>query len=181
MAVINANCVGIYYYDGASTTKLTVNSSDGAPTGTDTVNTEIYVDDDGTYYGTGTISSGTITEVTFTLAGAATSSSIELSNTNEPVCRDGAGGVVEDGDQSWTLSAEGLIQDTSDSAVDLMDIARDNHYVVIKWAVEKDGLNTEYISQGRIDSITLTGGVDEIATYSATVSGTDDIWKYQAT
>ena len=180
MAVINANCVGIYYYDGASTTKLPVNSSSSSPTGSED-DTEIYVNNDGTYYGTGSISSGTISEVAFVLAGAATSSSIELSNTNEPVCRDGSGGTIEDGDQSWSLSAEGLIQDTSDSAVDLMDIARDNHYVVVKWSVEKAGLNTEYISQGRIDSITLTGGVDEIATYSATVSGTDDIWKYQAT
>lgn len=179
MAVINANCVGIYYYDGASTSKLTVTSTSATPSNTDS-GVKIRVNNDGTYYGTGAIDSGTITEVSFVLAGAATSSSIELSNTNEPVCRDGSGGTIEDGDQSWSLSAEGLIQDTSDSAVELMDIARDNHYVVVKWSVEKAGVNTEYISQGRIDSITLTGGVDEIATYSATVSGTDDIWKYQA-
>jgi hypothetical protein len=180
MAVINANCVGIYYYDGASTNKIPVNVA-SLPT-SNQGGDEIYVQADGTFLGFGdyVTAQTAFVDVTYTLAGAATSSSIELTNTNEPVCRDGVGGTIEDGDQSWTVSAEGLIQDTSDSAVDLMDIARDNHYVVIKWSVEKNGLATEYISQGRIDNITLTGGVDEIATYSATISGTDDIWKYQA-
>jgi hypothetical protein len=180
MAVINANCVGIYYYDGASTNKTPVNVVTQLPTASSGSN-EIYVTSTNDYLGFGDGNGTGFTEVTYTLAGAATSSSIELTNTNEPVCRDGVGGTIEDGDQSWTINAEGLIQDLSDSAVDLMDIARDNHYVVVKWSVDKNGLDTEYISQGRIDNITLTGGVDEIATYSATISGTDDIWKYQQT
>jgi len=168
MAVINANCVAIYYLEG-STSKRTVNTgSSGSWTAGDfVVNGDEWV---GIATGASTSSNA------LTLVGAATNSVIEVSNAVENVARDGAGGMLQQTSQTWSVQADGLIQDTNDAGTDLFKIARDKKYVVVKWSVGESGSTEEFVGQALIDTVTLTGSVDEIANYSVSLTGVDDIY-----
>lgn len=187
MAVINANCLAIYYDSVASQSKATLfapfaSTSDALASTTDNFAKAIVADADATsgennvFVGYGAISGG---GVTFTsalsdliLVGAATSSTLDLSNTIEDVARDGSGGTLQDSDQEWSVQAEGLVQDANDAGVGILDMARNKYYALIKFEINKGvGLTNLYYGQVLIESASVTGGVDEIATYSVTMRG----------
>jgi|11_taG_2_1085331.scaffolds.fasta_scaffold00088_44 predicted secreted protein len=168
MAVINANCVAIYYYEGTTSKRPVLDTSGSTYTvGDFVVNGDEF---------TGIATSTSAVTTTLTLVGAATNSVIEVSNAVENVARDGAGGMLQQTSQTWSVQADGLIQDTNDAGTDLFKIARDKKYVVVKWSVGETGSTEEFIGQALIDTVTLTGSVDEIANYSVSLTGVDDIY-----
>lgn len=171
MAVINANCVAIYYLEGA-TSKRTVVTSDNS---TGLGNGSFVVSSSGKFRGVSNAAGNGFE--TLVLAGAATNSVLEVSNAVENVARDGAGGMLQESTQSFSLTADGLIQDTSDTGTDLMKAAIDKKFVVCKWSVGEASSEVEFAGQALIDTVTLTGSVDEIATYSISLTGVDDIFE----
>lgn len=188
MAVINANCLAIYYDSQNSQSKATVlgpyasTAEFTATTPADGSNI-ILADDDASsgerniFTAYGSVSSSVWTEYSLTLAGAATTSSVDLSNTVDNVARDGSGGVLQQATQEWSLTADGLIESSGDAGESLMDLARNKYYVFVKFSIDKNGVPTDYVGQGIIDSVTLSGGVDEIATYSVSITGVDALFK----
>ena len=186
MALINANCLGVYYIDGDSTSPLDVQVVTGIAAG-DTATSDgaidMFVTSADVFLAAGTSDgSAAVTESSFVLAAAATNSSLDFSNNlEEVVSRDGSCGSTKNVTVSaadWSVSADGLLQDTSDTGVALTDIARDGEYIVVKFSLGTDTGDIQYVGQGLIDSITLTGGVDEIATYSASITGHGKLYKY---
>ena len=168
MAVINANCVAIYYLEGSSSKRLVATSDAGFTADNIMINTS------GLFRG---VANGTGTAlVDLTLAGAATNSVVEVSNAVENVARDGSGGMLQETTQTFSITADGLIQDSNDTGTDIMKMAIDKDYVVVKWSVGEDGSEVEFAGQALIDTVTLTGAVDEIATYSVSLTGVDDIY-----
>lgn len=127
----------------------------------------VYVDTSG---------SETFTEGSFSLLAAATSSTLDISNEINDVARDaGLGGVIQEKDNSFTISAEGLIENIgNDTGRTLVDIANDGNYVVVYFYLDS---NDAYVGIALIDSISLTGSVDETATYSVTFAGVDSLIK----
>ena len=129
------------------------------------------------------------------LLAAATSTTLDLSNTIDEVvakstqCNSET--YIIGGAQSWNLSADGLIQDVVSSdrmgATRLMDIARKSEYVLVRFVLhvtDKDTSGTDenqvnYIGQGIIENVSITGGFDDTATYSVTVRGYGKLYKYQ--
>ena len=189
MAVINANCLAIYYDSQNSQSKATVlgpyaNISEYEGTSPGATSNIILADDDAssgernifTGYGS-TDELNLWSEYALTLAGAATTSSVDLSNTVDNVARDGSGGVLQQATQEWSLTADGLIESSNDAGESLMDLARNKYYVFVKFSIDKNGVATDYVGQGIIDSVTLSGGVDEIATYSVSITGVDALFK----
>lgn len=186
MALINANCLGVYYIDGGSTSPLDVQVVTGIAAG-DTATTDgaidLFVTSADVFLAAGT-SDGTaaVSESSFTLAAAATNSSLDFSNSlEEIVSRDGTCGSTKNivsSAQDWSVSADGLLQDSSDTGVALTDIARDGEYVVVKFSTGTTSGSVQYVGQALIENVTLTGGVDEIATYSASLTGHGKLYKY---
>lgn len=122
-----------------------------------------------------------------TLLAAATSTSLEASNTiNEVAARDGSGSstnFIASGSLSWTVSIDGLldISAATGSPVTLTDVARKQQYVHVEFDTDvssgNDQSTVKYVGQALISSITMTGGVDDIATYSCTLQGYGDLYK----
>jgi hypothetical protein len=193
MPVISANCLAIYTHNAGSVAKYKINDSftsisglEAGATATDDSGglPELVISSsDESFLGFGVIDHDATPEVnvfldtTLTLVGAATQSSLELTNTVEDVARDGSGGTLQESTQDWSVTADGLIQVTSDAGETLFDLARDSKYVMVKFSVDKDGTETEYYGQVLLESVSLSGGVDEIATYSVTMRGVDKIYK----
>ena len=169
MAVINANCVAIYYLEGSSS-KRTVSTSDNSSTVADT----FVINSSGEFRGVAEDTSAAFYDLT--IAGAATNSVIEISNAVENVARDGSGGVLQESTQTWSVTADGLIQDSNDTGTDIFQMAIDKDYVVVKWSVGEEGSEVEYAGQALIESVSLSGSVDEIATYNIQLTGVDDIY-----
>lgn len=169
MAVINANCVAIYYLEGSSS-KRTVDIEDNTSTVTDAFT----INSSGEFRGVASDATGTFYELT--IAGAATNSVIEVSNAVENVARDGSGGMLQESTQTWSVTADGLIQDSNDTGTDIFQMAIDKDYVVVKWSVGEEGSETEYAGQALIESVSLSGAVDEIATYNVQLTGVDEIY-----
>lgn len=129
------------------------------------------------------------------LMAAATSTTLDLSNTvDEVVARDGDCGsetFIVGGAQSWTLSADGLIEDVMgagfNSGVSVMDMGRASNYVICRFALNNQEMNSNattdetvnYIGQGIVESVSLSGGFDETQTYSVTIRGYGKLYKYQ--
>ena len=170
MAVINANCVAIYYLEGSSSKRPVQTGSVGSGM---TVGS-IQINGNGEF--AGVAATGGNSYEALTIAGAATNSVIEVSNAVENVARDGAGGMLQESTQTWSVQADGLIQASSDTGTDIMKMAIDKDYVVVKWSVGESGSEVEFAGQALIDTVTLTGSVDEIATYSVSLTGVDDIY-----
>lgn len=169
MAVINANCVAIYYIEGSPSKRAVATSDAGFTTNA------IMLHSNGKFRGVSNSSANGL--VALTLAGAATNSVLEVSNAVENVARDGVGGMLQETTQTFSVSADGLIQDTSDTGTDIMKMAIDKDYVVVKWSVGESGSEVEFAGQALIDTVTLTGSVDEIATYAVSLTGVDDIYE----
>lgn len=186
MALINANCLGVYYIDGDSTNPLDVQVTTDltAANVSDTESAiDLFVTSADVFLGAGT-TDGTadVSESSFVLAAAATNSSLDFSNTlEEVVSRDGTCGSTKNivsSAQDWSITADGLLQDTSDTGVALTDIARSGEYIVVKFSTGTTTGSVEYVGQGLLENVTLTGGVDEIATYSVSISGHGKLYKY---
>ena len=118
------------------------------------------------------------------LLALATSTSLEAQNTvTETAARNGNGGstnFIVSGAMSWNTSIEGLLDVAAQagSAITLMDAARAKQYIIAKFEVAEGGTATcFYAGQTLIDSVSMSGGVDDIATYSATLSGYGDLYK----
>lgn len=135
-------------------------------------------DNNGQFLTAGTYDDGasTFTSSGFTILAAATSSTLDISNEINDVARDaGQGGVIQEKDNTFTVSAEGLIEAiTTDTGRTLVDIANEGDYVVVRFYLDS---NDAYVGIGLIDSISLTGTVDETATYSVTFAGVDSLIK----
>lgn len=189
MAIVNANCLGVYYIDGDSSSPLDVQvvtgigagataSSDGA--------IDLFVDSSDAFLGAGTSDgSAAVVESTFTLAAAATSSTLDVSNSvDEVVARDGSCSSTRHivaSATTWSVSADGLVADgaSEDTGVEFLDMARAGQYVIVKFAVTGNSTgDIQYVGQGILESISISGGVDEIATYSASISGYGKLYKY---
>jgi len=127
------------------------------------------------------------------LLAAATSTTLDMNNTiDEVVARTtvcNSETFVIGGSQSWNLTADGLIQDfeTAGEAgpVKLMDIARKKQYVIVRFVLDvtnKDAANAvtgvNFIGQGIIENVSLTGGFEDTATYSVSVRGNGKLYKY---
>jgi len=128
------------------------------------------------------------------LLAAATSTTLDMNNSIDEVvakstqCNSET--YIVGGAQAWSLSADGLIQDTISGsqmgATALMDIARASEYVIVRFVLDvtdKDTAGTNenqvnYIGQGIIENVSLTGGFDDTATYSVTVRGYGKLYRY---
>ena len=192
MAVVNANCLAIYVDSVDSQTKIKTlapyaTTSAAAAAATVDHTRAIIADDDTTsgenniFIGYGQIAHSTDTFTDklgdLALVGAATTSTLDLTNSIENVARDGAGGTLQESNQEWTITADGLIQTEYDAGCDIMDMARNKYYAIVKFSIDKNGTDTDYYGQVLIESVQLSGGVDEIATYSITMSGVDQLLK----
>jgi predicted secreted protein len=190
MATISANALGVYTVASPQTSPLEVIESatvTGAtvPAGYTDGDYAIIVDTNNDWVGLGKVASSAFIDATDTdlaIMSAATSLSVEASNTvNETVAHNGTGGsttYIVGGAMSWSMSIDGLLDLSAagvGSSVSIMDAARAKYYVVTKFDT---GTNVQYIGQALIDSVSFSGGVDDIATYSASFSGNGDLFKY---
>ena len=189
MATISANALGVYTLATPQTSPLEVVVSatvTGAtvPTGYVDGDYAIIVDSSGDWVGLGKVASSAFIDGIddLEIMSAATSLSVEASNTvNETVAHNGSGGsttYITSGAMSWSMSIDGLLDLSSagvGSAVTIMDAARAKYYVITKFGT---GTTESYVGQALIDSVSLSGGVDDIATYSASFSGNGDLYKY---
>jgi hypothetical protein len=58
-----------------------------------------------------------------------------------------------------------------------MDAARGKNYMIVKFDIDEGSNNTFYVGQVLIDSVSISGGVDDIAVYSASFTGYGDLYK----
>ena len=119
-----------------------------------------------------------------TLLALATSTTLEASNSiSETAARNGSGAsttFIVSGALSWSTSLDGLLDISSNtgSAVTVMDAARSKQYLIAKFQVSETGTATTYYTgQTLIDNVSISGGVDDIATYSVSLSGYGDLYK----
>jgi len=205
MATLASNQIGVYFVGTDQTSPLEVYSSTTAPTS----NPDGVSDGDhfiwynttdqefgGLYLGASSIS-GAETIGASQLLAAATSTSLDASNTiNEVAARNGEGGstnYIASGAFSWNFTIDGLIDLTANaggdtgSPVTILDAAKDSYYVLVRFTTKvgadgngDDGGVVSYVGQALIETATLTGGVDDIATYSATFRGYGDLYKFIA-
>lgn len=195
-SILNANSLAVYHIDTNSDDKPFVFQAGSAITwtsSTDDGNIQsaltsasvaagfyLIKQNDGTFLTAGvydaTSGSEDFTTSGFTILAAATSSTLDISNEISDVARDaGQGGVIQEKDNTFTVSAEGLIESISnDTGRTLVDIANDGDYVVVRFYLDT---SDAYVGIALIDSISLTGTVDETATYSVTFAGVDSLIK----
>lgn len=198
MATLASNQLGIYAIDGGSTSPLQLHEGAVTDTGTSLSDGKVLVhDSNNDFVGFATASSGTLTELSVTagdLLAAATTTTLDASNTiNEVAARDGVGSstnYIASGAFAYTFSIDGLIDLTANTAGDtgspvtLLDLAKDSKYVLVRFTTKigDDSLGDDagvvsYVGQALIESCSLTGGVDDIATYSATFRGYGKLYK----
>lgn len=204
MANISSNKLGVFLIEPGSTSPLEVLTSsnstfagvtDAALDTAGLVATDYaYVlKSDKSFLGLGKVqASGSDLEIVVTtdtpvVLAAATSTSLEASNTiNEVAARDGSGSsknFIASGALSWNVSVDGLldISGSTGSAVSLTDAAAAQKYVHVEFDTDvsagDDQSTVKYVGQALIGSVTLSGGVDDIATYSATLQGYGDLYK----
>lgn len=135
-------------------------------------------------------------ESDLSLLAAATNTSIDSSRTIDEVVAKGTQCDSETyttvGALTWSVTADGLIQDTVASgnygASSLLDIARDKKYVLVRFVLDVDDLNgptgteneVQYWGQGIVESVSLAGTFDSTQTYSATIRGYGNLYRWDA-
>lgn len=209
MANISSNKLGVFIIEPGTTSPLAVVSAAGGTAYTDatdaeiaasgaTTGDEVYVEgSDGELIGLATVagSSGSFSvddlSANRVLLAAATSTALEASNTiNEVAARDGSGSstnFIASGSLSWNVTVDGLldIATATGSAVSLTDVARKQQYVHVEFDTDVSAGNSQstvkYVGQALISSISLSGGVDDIATYSCTLQGYGKLYKQTTT
>jgi hypothetical protein len=204
MATVASNQLGVYAIDGGSISPLTTTTtlSDGGSNPAGVVENEfiIKIDSAGAFVGllkAGASSLADYSVVAGDLCAAATTTTLDASNTiNEVAARNGVGGstnYIASGAFSWNFSVDGLIDLTANAAGDtgtpitIVDLAKESKYVIVRFTTKigndtggglgDDSGVVSYIGQALIESASLTGGVDDIATYSATFRGYGDLYK----
>jgi len=205
MATVASNQLGVYAIDGGSISPLTVSVSavDAVnAAGTTSGDKVICIDSNGEFVGFATAGSTNMAALSVTgadLCAAATTTTLDASNTiNEVAARNGVGGstnYIASGAFSWNFSVDGLIDLTANSAGDtgtpitIVDLAKASKYVLVRFTTKigaeaggaiglgDDAGVVSYVGQALIESASLTGGVDDIATYSATFRGYGDLYK----
>lgn len=198
MATLASNQLGIYAIDGGSTSPLQIYEGGVTDTGTSLSDGKVLVhDSNNDFVGFATASSGTLSALNVAatdLLAAATTTTLDASNTiNEVAARDGVGSstnYIASGAFAYTFSIDGLIDLTANSSGDtgspvtLLDLAKDSKYVLVRFTTKigDDSLGNDagvvsYVGQALIESCSLTGGVDDIATYSATFRGYGKLYK----
>jgi len=197
MATLASNQLGIYAIDGGSTSPLTVHTgtvTDSNPSGVSNGDKVLVIDSNGDFVGFATAGASNLAALNVAagdLLAAATTTTLDASNTiNEVAARDGVGSstnFIASGAFAFTFSIDGLIDLTANASGDtgspitLLDLAKDSKYVLVRFTT-KIGSDTggglgddagvvSYVGQALIESCSLTGGVDDIATYSATFRG----------
>lgn len=194
MATIASNQLAIYSVDSGLTAPMIIIDQATTPTAAEVTgagvadNEKFLHVNGGTFMGIYSSDGSTVTEtsiVAANLLAAATSTTLDTSTAiSEVGARNGSGNSVNyiaSGVFSWNFSLDGLIDLTagSGSPVTVLDIARDKKWVIVKFVTDvNDGSNNvEYAGQALVESASLTGGVDDIATYSATFRGFGDLYK----
>lgn len=206
MATVASNQLGVYAIDGGSisplTTTTTVANGDSNPTGV--VENELIIKTTAAGAFVGLLKAGASLVADYTVVGAdlcaaATTTTLDASNTiNEVSARNGLGGstnYIASGAFSWNFSVDGLIDLTPPAGADgdtgtpitIVDLAKASKYVVVRFTTKigsdtggglgNDAGVVSYIGQALIESASMTGGVDDIATYSATFRGYGDLYK----
>ena len=209
MALLNANYLGLYAFadSGQTSAYRVIDNSDLATAKTNflaaaadgeyglLVNGNNLWEDTNVpaigYEDTGAWANGA---ASLELLAAATSTTLDMNNSIDEVvakstqCNSET--YIIGGAQSWSLSADGLVQDTitggQKGATGLMDIARNSEYVIVRFVldvVDKDAAGTaenqvNYIGQGIIENVSITGGFDDTATYSVSVRGYGKLYRY---
>lgn len=189
MSVKNSNILGVYVQSGSTRTSAISDTIESAGT----YDTASYSGvDDGDYLHINTVdgsatfitvAANSASEMTLDLAGCATNTTLDISNSvNETVCRDGSGASTRHivaGATTWSIQVDGLFGNAgSDTdAYDLVDLATNNNYVIVKFSTDVSGTSTDYVGQALLESVNISGGVDDIATYSASLSGQGKLYK----
>lgn len=125
----------------------------------------------------------------YQLIACSTSCSINVSNSViETACKSDTLGDLDDastrytvaGQQSWTMSVDGLVDLTADGATgnttgfaDLMDLAMNRTPVYVCFSTGE--AETEFWGEAFISSIDATAGVDDFTTYSVSMEGSGDL------
>lgn len=188
MSVKNSNILGVYVQSDSTATEAI--SGTIAGTGAD-YSTHTYTgvtDGDYIYTHNGSatfinVASEVATELSLDLAGCATNTTLDISNSvNETVCRDGSGAStrhIVSGATTWSIQVDGLFGNPGDDtdAFDLIDLANANAYVIVKFSTDVTGSSTDYVGQALLESVNVSGGVDDIATYSCSLSGQGVLYK----
>lgn len=197
MATISSNNLGLYAFNTTQNTPLevldtttaigSINNED-APSGVGATDYFIVVNDGAFVAIARKNADGDAQPVTdatssLTLMALATSTSLEAQNSiTETAARNGSGGstnFIVSGAMTWSTSIEGLLDvaGSTGSAITVMDAAREKQYLIAKFDIDEGAGNTFYAGQTLIDSVSISGGVDDIATYSASLSGYGDLYK----
>lgn len=181
--ILNANNLAVYITDTDIVDKPPVfdsstNQADAATLQTQMSGvangTYIVINANGTYRGLVVKTGAGVSFVASEILGAATSSTLDVSNSIADVARDGVGGLIQEKDTSFTISAEGLVEAIADeSARNLVEIARLGEYVIVEFTLDA---NTTYTCLALVDNVSVTGAVDETATYSVSFAGIDDLY-----
>lgn len=207
MATVASNQLGVYAIDGGSisplTTTTTLSSGTANPTGIVENEFIIKIDANGAFVGLLKAEASNLADYAVTgadLCAAATTTTLDASNTiNEVAARNGLGGstnYIASGAFSWSFSVDGLIDLTAEASagdgetgtpITIVDLAKASKYVIVRFTTKigndvNGGLGDDpgvvsYIGQALIESASMTGGVDDIATYSATFRGYGDLYK----
>lgn len=186
--VKNSNILGVYVQSGSTATAAISNTIAGTDADYSAHSYTGVADGDYVYLHGGNatfinVASEVASELSLELAGCATNTTLDISNSvSETVCRDGAGQSTRHivaGATTWSVSVDGLfgLQGSETDAYDLIDLAADNNYVIVKFSTDVSGASTDYIGQALLESVSVSGGVDDIATYSATLSGQGKLYK----
>ena len=194
MATISSNNLGLYAFNTTQDTPLEVldtTTAFGSLTDSDVpsgvaVGDHFLVVNSGAFVAIGKRAAAAVpTDETASLSllALATSTSLEAQNSvTETAARNGSGGstnFIVSGAMTWSTSIEGLldVSGATGSAITVMDAAREKQYLIAKFDIDEGGSNTFYAGQTLIDSVSISGGVDDIATYSASLSGYGDLYK----
>jgi hypothetical protein len=198
MATIASNQLAIYAVDSGLTSPMTVidtaDIAGSVPTTSEVTsagiadNEKFLLVTSGQFEGIYSSDGSAVAEVSFAsthLLAAATTTTMDTSNTiNEVSARNGSGSstnYIASGAFAWNFSIDGLIDLSSGSGspVTVLDLSRDSKYVVVKFVTDVNNgtNNVEYAGQALIESASMTGGVDDIATYSATFRGYGELYK----
>lgn len=191
MSTISSNAMGIYALNGNVTSPLVVveeaSFSTTVPAGVATTEYWLSVTATGEFnaIGLNTASVGSDATSALVLLSATTSSTLDASSTiNEVAARNGSGGstnYIASGAFSWNMSVDGLLDLStgSGSATTLIDAARAQQFVICKFTTDTAAGTNEafYVGQSLLESVSATGGVDDLSTYSASLKGYGDLYK----
>lgn len=191
MSTISSNALGIYTLGSGITTPLIIveeaSFSTTVPSDVSTGEYWLSVTSTGEFNAIGLNTAGTGSDATsaLSLLSATTSSTLDASATiAEVAARNGTGGstnYIASGAFSWNMSVDGLLDLStgSGSSTTLVDAARNQQFVICKFTTDVNAGTNEafYVGQSLVESCSMTGGVDDLSTYNASLKGYGDLYK----